>query len=147
MKPNQSERMFFRRSLFSGVSNLSTPVAALFPSSSVALVRRAKSGLVGETLPNHSDNVTGGQGRDVKSVLETKRDTGGVIKNRTGPGSKIQKGQFLPFSHFLTDLHGREHDYLRISISERCKHHVDLDNNDDDLNDLISLSSSLISLR
>jgi len=27
---------------------------------------------------------------------------------------------FLPFSHFLTDLHGREHDYLRISISERC---------------------------
>ena len=145
--------MFFRRSLFSVVSNLSTPVAALFPSSSVALVRRAKSGLVGETLPNHSDNqsesdnVTGGQGRDVKSVLETKRDTGGVIKNRTGPGSKIQKGQFLPFSHFLTDLHGREHDYLRISISERCKHHVDLDNNDDDLNDLISLSSSLISLR
>ena len=155
VKPNQSERMFFRRSLFSGVSNLSTPVAALFPSSSVGLVRRAKSGLVGETLPNHSDNqsdnVTGGQGRDVKSVVETKRDTGGVIKNRTGPGSKIQKGQFLPFSHFLTDLHGREHDYLRISISERCKHHVDLDNNgvdhDDDLNDLISLSSSLISLR
>ena len=124
VKPNQSERMFFRRSLFSGVSNLSTPVAALFPSSSVALVRRAKSGLVGETLPNHSDNVTGGQGRDVKTVLETKRDTGGVIKNRTGPGSKIQKGQFLPFSHFLTDLHGREHDYLRISISERCKHYV-----------------------
>ena len=121
VKPNQSERMFFRRSLFSGVSNLSTPVAALFPSSSVALARRAKSGLVGETLPNHSDNVTGGQGRDVKSVVETKRDTGGVIKNRTGPGSKIQKGQFLPFSHFLTDLHGREHDYLRISISERCK--------------------------
>ena len=53
VKPNQSERMFFRRSLFSGVSNLSTPVAALFPSSSVALVRRAKSGLVGETLSNH----------------------------------------------------------------------------------------------
>ena len=25
----------------------------------------------------------------------------------------------LPFSHFLTDLHGRQHDYLRISISER----------------------------
>jgi len=31
--------------------------------------------------------------------------------------SRAQK--FLPFSHFLTDLHGREHDYLRISISER----------------------------
>ena len=25
----------------------------------------------------------------------------------------------LPFSHFLTDTHGRAHDYLRISISER----------------------------
>lgn len=25
-----------------------------------------------------------------------------------------------PFSHFLTDTFGREHDYLRISISERC---------------------------
>jgi len=27
---------------------------------------------------------------------------------------------FLPFSHFLTDTLGRQHDYLRISISERC---------------------------
>lgn len=25
-----------------------------------------------------------------------------------------------PFSHFLTDTFGRQHDYLRISISERC---------------------------
>ena len=25
----------------------------------------------------------------------------------------------LPFSQFLTDTHGRHHDYLRISISER----------------------------
>ena len=24
----------------------------------------------------------------------------------------------LPFSHFLTDTHGRQHDYLRISFSE-----------------------------
>ena len=29
------------------------------------------------------------------------------------------KPPFLPFSHFLTDTHGRQHDYLRISISER----------------------------
>ena len=31
-----------------------------------------------------------------------------------------RNGEILPFSHFLQDLHGRHHDYLRISISERC---------------------------
>ena len=37
-----------------------------------------------------------------------------------GQGGQGAAGEpFLPFSHFLTDLHGREHDYLRISISER----------------------------
>ena len=29
------------------------------------------------------------------------------------------KSTILPFSDFLTDKHGRQHDYLRISISER----------------------------
>jgi len=46
----------------------------------------------------------------------------------TLPGAKEQskhieqnpRPEFLPFSHFLTDLHGRQHEYLRISISERC---------------------------
>ena len=32
----------------------------------------------------------------------------------------VHTAPLLPFSHFLTDLHGRQHDYLRISISERC---------------------------
>lgn len=32
----------------------------------------------------------------------------------------LHTAPLLPFSHFLTDLHGRQHDYLRISISERC---------------------------
>merc|ERR1712223_1125748 len=26
----------------------------------------------------------------------------------------------LPFSAFLTDTHGRQHDYLRISLTEKC---------------------------
>ena len=26
----------------------------------------------------------------------------------------------LPFSDFLTDTHGRQHDYLRISLTEKC---------------------------
>jgi len=34
--------------------------------------------------------------------------------------AKVRAENVLPFSHFLTDLQGREHDYLRISISERC---------------------------
>ena len=38
----------------------------------------------------------------------------------TQSGSKMKKS-FLPFSHFLTDSHGRQHDYLRISISERLE--------------------------
>jgi len=36
------------------------------------------------------------------------------------PKEKSPEASFLPFSSFLTDLHGRQHDYLRISISERC---------------------------
>ena len=35
------------------------------------------------------------------------------------PSKMNQKDKILPFSHFLTDTHGRHHDYLRISISER----------------------------
>ena len=34
---------------------------------------------------------------------------------KTGKEQKI-----LPFSDFLTDTHGRQHNYLRISITEKC---------------------------
>merc|ERR1711974_7824 len=45
----------------------------------------------------------------------------GLLAGQTKFESTTKKKKpFLPFSHFLTDLHGREHDYLRISISERC---------------------------
>merc|ERR1711974_356878 len=44
----------------------------------------------------------------------------GLLAGQTKFESTTKKKKpFLPFSHFLTDLHGREHDYLRISISER----------------------------
>jgi len=36
------------------------------------------------------------------------------------PPRKLLKEELLPFSHFLTDTHGRQHDYLRISLTERC---------------------------
>ena len=137
----QNVRMFFQRSLFSGISNLPTSVATLLPTRTLQVVgRQAKSGFGGEALTNPTDH-------DVKSESLRNRkgitkDTSGFVKdtvNRTSVTSNIQKvaiGQqrkpgfgstkeqnepFLPFSHFLTDLHGREHDYLRISISERCQ--------------------------
>ena len=133
---SQSGRMLFQRSLFSGISNL--PKSTVLPSS-LQVGRRAKTGFGGKALTNPTDH-------DVKSESLRNRkgitkDTSGFVKdtvNRTSVTSNIQKvaiGQqrkpgfgstkeqkepFLPFSHFLTDLHGREHDYLRISISERC---------------------------
>ena len=127
----QNVRMFFQRSLFSGISNLPTSVATLLPTRTLQVVgRQAKSGFGGEALTNPTDH-------DVKSESLRNRkgitkDTSGFVKDtavrtsvlgqrKPGFGStKEQKEPFLPFSHFLTDLHGREHDYLRISISERC---------------------------
>jgi len=50
-------------------------------------------------------------------------DTSAAPPAPTARGQKHldrQKQPILPFSHFLTDTHGRHHDYLRISISERC---------------------------
>lgn len=57
--------------------------------------------------------------------------SGGVVRNQQKPlieevptfeknVNSLGKREILPFSHFLQDLHGRNHDYLRISISERC---------------------------
>lgn len=41
------------------------------------------------------------------------RGVGGGVRGRVLTNVK-------PFSHFLTDTFGRHHNYLRISISERC---------------------------
>ena len=110
--------MLFQRSLFTGcLSNL--PAASLFLGNSVQVVRRAKSGFLGgEPLAKPTDN------NNVKSEssLQNRKDRTGVqqvgLLERQKKSTK-KKEPFLPFSHFLTDLHGREHDYLRISISER----------------------------
>ena len=58
----------------------------------------------------------------VRSRLQSlkKASRQGGQGGQSGQGGQGAAGEpFLPFSHFLTDLHGREHDYLRISISER----------------------------
>ena len=33
---------------------------------------------------------------------------------------RLKHSKLLPFSDFLTDTHGRQHDYLRISLTEKC---------------------------
>ena len=33
---------------------------------------------------------------------------------------RLKHSNLLPFSDFLTDSHGRQHDYLRISLTEKC---------------------------
>ena len=110
----QGVRMLFQRSLFTGcLSNL--PAASLFPGSSLQVVRRAKSGFLGgEPLAKPTDNNVKSE-----SSLQNRKDRTGVHQVGLLERQKKKKEPFLPFSHFLTDLHGREHDYLRISISER----------------------------
>ena len=110
--------MLFQRSLFSSGCLSNLPAASLFPGTSLQVVRGAKSGFLGgqEPLTKPTDN------NNVKSESSLQNR-----KERTGVGSNVgllerqkkKKEPFLPFSNFLTDLHGREHDYLRISISER----------------------------
>ena len=107
-------RMLLQRSLFSGVSNLpKSSVGTLLVSS------RAKTGFGGETLAKPADNVKSDISKDTSGFVKATGDRRGVLL-QAGLGQKKKKEPFLPFSHFLTDLHGREHDYLRISISERC---------------------------
>ena len=49
-----------------------------------------------------------------------------IIRRGLSTGPIIEKivkknqTEFLPFSAFLTDSFGRQHDYLRISLTEKC---------------------------
>ena len=42
-----------------------------------------------------------------------------VSSSHAAPGTRTL-GDVKPFSHFLTDGFGRQHTYLRISLTERC---------------------------
>lgn len=113
MMSKQSMRMLLQRSLFSGVSNLPK-----FSVGTLLVSSRAKTGFGGETLAKPTDIVKSEITKDTSGFVKATGDRRGV-QPQAGSGQK-KKEPFLPFSHFLTDLHGREHDYLRISISERC---------------------------
>jgi cyclic pyranopterin phosphate synthase len=47
-------------------------------------------------------------------------DTGGSTIPRTSPSRRDRIRKARPFSDFLTDTYHRQHDYLRISVTERC---------------------------
>lgn len=73
--------------------------------------------LGGENLFGGGNFLAGGSFlRVFSTVPDVEELRQGKIKVR----SQLQDQPVLPFSHFLTDLQGRQHDYLRISISERC---------------------------
>ncbi|KAL2124844.1 hypothetical protein VTJ04DRAFT_1209 [Mycothermus thermophilus] len=47
-------------------------------------------------------------------------DTGGSSTPRISPSRRDRIRNARPFSDFLTDTYHRQHDYLRISVTERC---------------------------
>ena len=141
---NPFVRMLAQRSLFSGAPNLPTSLTG----SLVKRLQGtwANSGVSSEILTPASDShasvkksssvkilsergISDDRASISKATSAIDKDTEDMTRVRSRvqsstkasrQGGKGAAGEpFLPFSHFLTDLHGREHDYLRISISER----------------------------
>ena len=141
---NPLVRMLAQRSLFSGAPNLPTSLTG----SLVKRLQGtwANSGVSSEILTSASDShasvkksasvkilsergISDDRASISKATSAIDKDTEDMTRVRSrvqsskkasrqgGQGAAVEP--FLPFSHFLTDLHGREHDYLRISISER----------------------------
>ena len=141
---NPLVRMLAQRTLFSGAPNLPTSLTG----SLVKRLQGtwANSGVSSEILTPASDShasvkksssvkilsergISDDRASISKATSAIDKDTEDMTRVRSRvqsstkasrQGGKGAAGEpFLPFSHFLTDLHGREHDYLRISISER----------------------------
>ena len=61
--------------------------------------------------------------RTKRSPLSTQSSTFCCLLRLRKMSTNVKTGKeqkFLPFSDFLTDTHGRQHNYLRISITEKC---------------------------
>ena len=144
---NPLVRMLAQRSLFSGVPNLPTSLTGSLVKRLQGTW--ANSGVSSEILTPASDSHASVKKSSSVKILSERggsddrasiskatsaidKDTEDMTRVRSrlqnskkasrqgGQGGQGAAGEpFLPFSHFLTDLHGREHDYLRISISER----------------------------
>ena len=144
---NPLVRMLAQRTLFSGAPNLPTSLTGSLVKRLQGTW--ANSGVSSEILTPASDSHASVKKSDSVKILSERgisddrasiskatsaidKDTDDMTRVRSrlqsskkasrqgGQGGQRAAGEpFLPFSHFLTDLHGREHDYLRISISER----------------------------
>ena len=67
-----------------------------------------------------------------RSLLSTQRSTFCCLLRLRKMSTNVKTGKeqkFLPFSDFLTDTHGRQHNYLRISITEKCNLRYGYDKN------------------
>ena len=144
---NPLVRMLAQRSLFSGAPNLPTSLTGslvkrlqgtwahsgvsseiLTPASdSQASVKKSSSVKILSERGGSSDRAsiskaTSAIDKDTEDMtrVRSRLPSSKKASRQGGQGGQGAAGEpFLPFSHFLTDLHGREHDYLRISISER----------------------------
>ena len=143
---NPLVRMLAQRSLFSGAANLPTSLTGSLvkrlqgtwansgvrtpASDSQASVKKSSSVKILSERGGNDDRAsiskaTSAIDKDTEDMTRVRSRLQSSKKASRQGGQGGQGGQgaagepFLPFSHFLTDLHGREHDYLRISISER----------------------------
>ena len=144
---NPFVRMLAQRSLFSGAPNLPTSLTGslvkrlqgtwtncgvsseiLTPASdSQASVKKSSSVKILSERWGSDDRAsiskaTSAIDKDTEDMtrVRSRLPSSKKASRQGGQGGQGAAGEpFLPFSHFLTDLHGREHDYLRISISER----------------------------
>ena len=70
--------------------------------------------------------------RSKRSLLSTPSSTFCCLLRLREMSTNVKTGKeqkFLPFSDFLTDTHGRQHNYLRISITEKCNLRYDQNEN------------------
>jgi len=141
---NPLVRMLAQRSLFSGAANLPTSLTGSLvkrlqgtwansgvrtpASDSQASVKKSSSVKILSERGGNDDRAsiskaTSAIDKDTEDMtrVRSRLQSSKKASRQGGQGGQGAAGEpFLPFSHFLTDLHGREHDYLRISISERC---------------------------
>ena len=92
------------------------------------LINNSRNVCLGLDLKRHSINtaqLSSKTSQDVKNnnALSTQSSTFCRLLHMRKMSTNVKTGKeqnFLPFSDFLTDTHGRHHNYLRISITEKC---------------------------
>lgn len=109
-------------SLFVPEHTMSWPSALVSSQRAISALRGAASSAWRPSRSLHSRGglaaavpppASGAEAIEAVGVDMEERSASGGVRGRVLTNVK-------PFSHFLTDTFGRQHNYLRISISERC---------------------------